>query len=191
MNVLLTFVLLFTLVMVGLRRLKLMNAVYALQSLSISAVSIYLGLTTNIYYYYVLALMTIIVKVIIIPMIVNRSIEKTKIKIERETIVNSFWSYVISSLLVIITLSLLKNFTQEMIKIGVVSILIGAYILSTRKQTLNHMIGFLVLENGIMLMELSTVHLDVVVEIGILLEGLLLVLLMDVIIYHTSKIVKE
>lgn len=187
MNLLITLILLSTIAMSGFRRLRLMNTTFIIQSLSIAIVCFYLGFETGEAHYYVLGLLTIMVKSIIIPIVMNKSIRKLKTVREMNMIINGYWSYIFSAMFVVIALMLLKNFKQDLIKTGLVLILVGAFILITRKKAINQMIGFLTIENGIVLIELSTVQMNLAIEFGMFLEVLILSLIMGIMVFNINK----
>lgn len=187
MSILITFILLSTIAMSGFRRLRLMNIAFTLQSFSIALLCFYLGYTSNGKHYYILGILTIIIKSLIIPLIINRSIEKLKTLREMNLTINAFWSYVFTSFLVFLSLLFLESFIQNLIKTGVILILIGGFVLITRKKAINQMIGFLTIENGIVLLELSTVEMSLAIEFAMFLEVLILSLIMGIMIFHINR----
>lgn len=187
MNLLITLILLSTIAMSGFRRLRLMNTTFIIQSFSIALVCFYLGFETGEAHYYALGILTIMVKSIIIPIIMNKSMKKLKTAREMNMIINGYWSYIFSAMFVVIALMLLKNFKQDLIKTGLVLILVGAFILITRKKAINQMIGFLTVENGIVLIELSTVQMNLAIEFGMFLEVLILSLIMGIMVFNINK----
>lgn len=187
MNIIITLILISTIVMSGFRRLRLMNVAFVVQSLSIALVCFYLGYNTGEAHYYVLGMLTILIKSIIIPTIINKSIKKLRTAREMNMIINGYWSYIISAMFVVIALVLLKGFNQDLIKIGLVLILIGMFILTTRKKAINQMIGFLTIENGIVLIEISTVQMNLAIEFGMFLEVLILSLIMGIMVFNINK----
>lgn len=187
MNLLITLILLSTIAMSGFRRLRLMNTTFIIQSFSIALVCFYLGFETGEAHYYALGILTIMVKSIIIPIIMNKSMKKLKTAREMNMIINGYWSYIFSAMFVVIALMLLKNFKQDLIKTGLVLILVGAFILITRKKAINQMIGFLTVENGIVLIELSTAQMNLAIEFGMFLEVLILSLIMGIMVFNINK----
>jgi len=186
-NVFITLILLSTIVMSGFRKLKLMNTAFAIQSLSISLVCFYSGFETAETHYHILGILTIIIKAIIIPIIINKAISVLKTSREINMIINGYWSYMFSEMSVVVVLMLLKNVEQDLIKTGLVLILLGVFVLISGKKAINQMIGFLTIENGIVLIELSTVQMTLAIEFGMLLELLILSLIMGVMIFRINK----
>lgn len=187
MNLLITLTLLSTVAMSGFRRLRLMTNTFIIQSLSIAFICFFLGYETNEGHYYALGMLTIMIKAIVIPIIMNKSIKKLKTSREMNMIINGYWSYIFSSIFVVIALMLLKNFKQDLMKTGLELILFGTFVLITRKKAINQMIGFLTVENGIVLIELSTVQMNLAIEFGMFLEVLILSLIMGVMVFNINK----
>ena len=187
MDFLVTITVLSAIAMSGLRRLKLMTFSFAAQSLSIAVLCFFLGYITKENHYYILGILTLIIKTIIIPIIMNKSISTLKTAREMNMIVSGFWSYIFSAASVSLTYMFMKNFDQELIKAGVVLILIGAFILVSRRKAINQMIGFLTVENGLILIEISTVKMNLVIEMSMFLEVMILAIIMGIMIFHINK----
>nr|MBK5237119.1 hypothetical protein [Clostridium sp.] len=56
-----------------------------------------------------------------------------------------------------------------------------------RKKAITQMIGFLIFENGIVLFEISLTKMSLVIEAGIVFEGLMLALIMGIMIFNINK----
>jgi len=64
-------------------------------------------------------------------------------------------------------------------------ILVGLFVLVTRKKALTQIVGFLVMENGIALLAvLGTYGIPLIVELGVFLDVLMGFLVMQVIVYQ-------
>lgn len=84
-------------------------------------------------------------------------------------------SYTVSQPLV----KLMPSATTRAIPIGFTVVLVGFFLMISRRQALSQLIGFLVLDNGITATGvLTTVHNGLVVELGIALDVLLVVLVL-------------
>jgi hydrogenase-4 component E len=70
---------------------------------------------------------------------------------------------------------------------GIFLVLVGATILVGRKKAITQMFGFLIIENGIILFEISAVQIPLLLEAGMALEVLILALIMGVIIFQINK----
>jgi len=184
---LLTFILISSIYMSGVRRIKLLTGGFVFQSAAIGLIALKLGYDTGEVHYYILALLTIITKVIIIPLIINRSVKKLKINREMELMVNAFNSYIITGIGIMISFGLLNKSQNSFIKTGIALFIIGILLMVARKKAITQMLGFLIFENGIVLFEISLTKMSLVIEAGIVFEGLMLALIMGIMIFHINK----
>jgi len=64
-------------------------------------------------------------------------------------------------------------------------VLIGFFIMVERRRAVTQILGFLMLENGIFLLALLTTYgVPFIVEMGVFLDVLVAVLIMEVFVYH-------
>lgn len=184
---LVAFILICGIMMSGFRRAKLLNLGYALQSLLIALVCVEEGIKFHAYHYYVLAVLTLVTKVFIIPIIINRSTKELKVSRETDLIINGFWSYILSGASVVLIFLFLVNYSNFLLKAGVVLLVVGAILLIGRKKAITQMIGLLTLENGIVTLEIALVKMGAVIELGIIFEMLVLALIMGMMIFRINK----
>ena len=184
---LLTIILISSIFMSGVRRIKLITGGFIFQSAAIGLIALKLGHDTGEINYYILGVLTIITKVIIMPIIINKSVKKLKINREMELIVNGFISYIITGIGIMIAFGLLNKSHNNFIKIGIALFIIGVLLMVARKKAITQMIGFLIFENGIVLFEMSLTKMSLVIEAGIVFEGLMLALIMGIMIFHINR----
>ena len=171
----------------GTSRMKILISSFAFQSLAIAVLCIGLGYTYNESHFYILALITLTIKVVAIPHIINKSIRALKVNRELNLIVNGYYSFILSSVYIIIIAVFLGRNSNLYFQTGVFLVLVGATILVGRKKAITQMFGFLVIENGIILFEISSVKIPLMLEAGMALEVLVLALIMGVIIFQINK----
>jgi hydrogenase-4 component E len=184
---LVAFILISGIMMSGFRRAKLLNFGYAMQSLLIALVCLEEGLRTNLFHYFVLFALTLITKVFIVPIIINRSIKELKVSREMDLIINGFWSYILSGTSVVLIFLFLVNYDNFLLKAGVVLLVVGAILLIGRKKAITQMIGLLTLENGIVTLEIALIKMGAIIEFGIIFEMLILVIIMGMMIFRINK----
>ena len=184
---LLAVILISSIFMSGVRRVKLITRVFIFQSLAIGLIALKLGLDTGKIDYYILGLLTIVTKVIIIPIIINKSLNQLKVNREMDLIVNGFISYILTGLFIMVSFGILNGSHDNYIKTGIALFIIGVLLMVARKKAITQMIGFLTFENGIVLFEISLTKMSLVIEAGIVFEGLLLALVMGIMIFHINK----
>jgi len=184
---LLAVILISSIFMSGVRRVKLITRVFIFQSLAIGLIALKLGLDTGKMDYYILGLLTIVTKVIIIPIIINKSLNQLKVNREMDLIVNGFISYILTGIFIMVSFGILSGSHDNYIKTGIALFIIGVLLMVARKKAITQMIGFLTFENGIVLFEISLTKMSLVIEAGIVFEGLLLALVMGIMIFHINK----
>lgn len=171
----------------GTSRMKILISSFAFQSFAIAVLCIDLGYTHNENHFYVLASITLLIKVIAIPYIINKSIKTLKVNRELNLIINGYYSYILSSVYIIMISSFFGENSNMYFQAGIFLVLVGATILVGRKKAITQMFGFLIIENGIILFEISAVQIPLLLEAGMALEVLILALIMGVIIFQINK----
>ncbi|MBK5252005.1 MAG: hydrogenase [Peptostreptococcaceae bacterium] len=171
----------------GTSRMKILISSFAFQSFAIAVLCINLGFSYHENHYYILALITLIIKVIAIPYIINKSIKTLKVNRELNLIINGYYSFILSSVYIIIISSFFGRTGNLYFQTGIFLVLIGATVMIGRKKAITQMFGFLIIENGIILFEISAVQIPLILEAGMALEVLILALIMGVIIFHINK----
>lgn len=187
MEFLVAFILLSGILMSGFRRAKLLNIGYAIQSLFIALVCLQDGFKTGEYHYYVLFLLTMIAKVFIVPILINKSIKGLTERRETSLIINGFWSYILSGTSVVLTFLFLLNSSNYLLKTAIVLLIVGAILMVGRKMAITQMIGLLTLDNGIVLFEIAMIKMGAIIELGIIFETLVLVLIMGMMIFRINR----
>lgn len=187
LQLLLSIVIISGILISGTRRMKLLTSSFTVQSLAIAIICIALGYTTNEIHYYIMGILTLVIKVILIPCIITKSFKTLKIKRELDLIINGFTSFIFSGLYIVIIFALSREFHNVYLKTGVFLILIGITIMVGRKKAITQMVGFLTIENGIILFEISVVKIPMILEAWMALEVLVLALIMGVMIFHINK----
>lgn len=187
LEILAAVILISAIIMAGLRRISLLVKGFSVQSLAIALICFTFGYLTHESHYYLIGVLTLIAKVIMIPYIVNRSAKDLTINREMDPIINGCWSTVLIGISIAITYVILENFHSDFIKAGFVLMVVGALILVARKKAITQMIGFLTVENGLVLLEISMIKMTLMIEILIILEVLILSVIMAIMIFYINK----
>jgi hydrogenase-4 component E len=117
-------------------------------------------------------------KTVIIPLILFNAIRKMDVRREMEPYVMNFHPLVISTLILLFSfvLAFLSVKYSSEIKplqfaVSISTILTGLYVIMSRKKIITHIVGFIVLENGIFLLSLSVAkEMPLIVNMGVLLD---------------------
>ncbi len=145
----------------------------------------------------VILLETIIFKSIAIPWFLSYIIKKNKIIRETEPFVSYFWSliiitgFIIMSFIISGSLELPKDSKPEF-TVAFASLFTGIYIIITRKKIITHMMGYMILENGVFLLSLTIgAHQPILVNLGILLDIFVSVLVLGLFLNKIGNTFEE
>lgn len=119
---------------------------------------------------------TLIFKAILIPFLINRIIQRNSIKHETAPNQHNFYAILIIMVIIISSFILAYALHDEHLKINyftssVSAIFGGLFLIIFRKKIITHIVGYVVLENGIFLLSLALgSEMPMIVNIGILLD---------------------
>lgn len=145
----------------------------------------------------VILIETLVFKAIVVPYFLKRTIRQNNIKREVEPYISGFNSLIIVSVLIILsfvlTFSLQQNFHKVIyFTVAFSAILTGLFLMVSRKKIITHIIGYVILENGIVLLSFSVGNeMPMIVNAGILLDILVSVLLFGFFMSKIRYISKE
>jgi hydrogenase-4 component E len=140
---------------------------------------------------------TIVFKTIAIPYFLSYLIKKNKIIREAEPFVSNFWSLLIITGLFLLSfiLSGVLDFDKQSKIFVIVSfstLLTGLYIIISRKKVITHVMGYLVLENGVFILSLAVgSHQPMLVNLGVLLDVFVSVLVFGIFINQIGNTFEE
>lgn len=145
----------------------------------------------------VILIETLVFKAIVVPYFLKRTIRQNDVKRVVEPYISGFNSLIIVSVLIILsfilTFSLQQNFHNVIYFTAAFSaILTGLFLMVSRKKIITHIIGYVILENGIVLLSFSVGNeMPMIVNAGILLDILVSVLLFGFFMSKIRYISKE
>lgn len=165
---------------VAQRELSVCVKFFVLQSVFLAMTAAFVAFTTGIHHIYIAAVLTIIIKVVIIPRVLKRVIERSDVKRETDMYVNVPTGVLICGALVILAVFVIQPFlepgfllTRDSLVIALAIMLIGFFIMIVRKRAITQVIGFLVMENGLFLGATAAASgMPLIVELGIFFDVL-------------------
>jgi hydrogenase-4 component E len=140
---------------------------------------------------------TIVFKTVAIPYFLSYLIKKNKIIREAEPFVSNFWSLLIITGLFLLSfiLSGVLDFDKQSKIFVIVSfstLMTGLYIIISRKKVITHVMGYLVLENGVFILSLAVgSHQPMLVNLGVLLDVFVSVLVFGIFINQIGNTFEE
>ena len=140
---------------------------------------------------------TILVKAIVVPWFLNRIRKHNHLSREHKPSIPVFYSIimvVVSLILSFVVSSYLDNnqIHTKFFTVAFASILFGVYFIIIHKNIFSHVVGYLIIENGIFLLSLSVGStMPMMVNLAILLDVLMGVLVLGIFINHVGDTFKS
>ncbi|MGH9830281.1 MAG: hydrogenase, partial [Blastocatellia bacterium] len=136
-----------------------------------------------------------VIKVVIIPGVMRRAVTKIGLQPAVAPYLGTAPALFVCGLLVIISFYVIGPIaaskalpTLGAVPLAFAEILIGFFVTIIRRRALTQMLGFLMLENGIFLLALlTTFGVPFIVEIGVFLDLLVAVLIMEIFVYRIKE----
>lgn len=155
--------------------------IFTWQGLFLSINTAIVGYVANRHHLYISCLLTLSLKVILLPYILHVLIHRLKIRKEVETVVNVPTTMMIGIALVIFSYHLTSPvrelstlMTRSTLAVALATVMIGLLMMITRKHAVTQIIGFLAMENGLFLAATSATYgMPLVVELGVALDILI------------------
>ncbi|HRR66582.1 MAG TPA: hydrogenase [Methanomassiliicoccales archaeon] len=168
---------------------------FAFQSLMLAAIAAVLAHYTGSEHIYVVAGLTLVVKGVVIPRFLIYSMDRLKVRREIEPLVGIPASLLISGGLVIVAyyiteplISSAETVTRNCLAVSLAVVLIGLFMMISRRKAMTQMVGLLMMENGLFLGIISTTYgMPLIVEIGIFFDVLMAVLIMGIFAYRINQ----
>jgi hydrogenase-4 component E len=129
---------------------------------------------------------TIIIKAVAIPFFLRYIIERNKITREQEPSVSNFVSVVVVTLIIFVsfflTFTIHDTYVRKIFFIVALSALFtGLYIIITRRKIITHVMGYMIIENGVFVLSLAVgSKMPMIVNTGILLDIFVSVILLGI-----------
>jgi hydrogenase-4 component E len=182
-------------VLIARRDLRGQVRLFAVQSVVVSIVAAVIAIFARSAELFAVALGLVLIKVFIIPAILNRAVLRIGLQRAVAPYLGTPAALLVSGLLVAIAFYVMAPIaasnalpTADAVPLAFGGVLIGAFITVIRRRALTQILGFLMLENGIFLLALlATYGVPFIVEIGVFLDVLVAVLIMEVFIYRIKE----
>jgi hydrogenase-4 component E len=170
----------------------------ALQGLALALLPVTLwwnGATTPLVHVAVMSVCTLAFKAIAIPIMLSRAIRNVDVKREVEPFVSLHLSLLLAAILVGLSFWLSGSLglsisapSRILVPASFSTLLIGFLILVSRKKAITQVIGYLLIENGIFVFSQSVAaKLPFIVELGVLLDLLVAIFVMNIVIHQISR----
>jgi hydrogenase-4 component E len=140
---------------------------------------------------------TIIFKTIAIPLFLNYVMKRNNITRDAEPYLPNFVSLIIITLIVIATFILSNAIADAAISkiyfvVALSTLFTGLYIIVTRNKIITHVMGYIVIENGVFILSLAVGNeMPMLVNLGILLDIFASVFLLGIFVNRIGDVLKD
>ena len=170
---------------VAQRRLSACVDLFALQSAFLVITAALVAYLTGNQHIYIAAALTGVIKVIIIPRVLKKVIDRLNVKRELVMYINVPAGLLICGGLVMLAFFIAQPIipfgfllTRDALAIALAIVLIGLFTMIARQKAVTQLVGFLVLENGLFLgATAATYGMPLIVELGVFFDVLVATLI--------------
>lgn len=176
---------------------------YALQSLFLALMALVFFIETGSLTLLFLVLIILVSKVLIIPRFMGQVQKKLNIKRDADFHFLSPNTSLIVSVFIILfvylsfssLISELNRFNSTLFSlgatVGVSLVFMGMIVIFSRKQTLTNIVGYLTMENGVVLFSLFLTELPLIIEILIIIDLIMLILIATILAFGIDSSVED
>ena len=176
------------------KMLSLIN-LFAAQGFVLFLTTSLVAALTGQHHLYWSALLTLGLKVILLPWILHRLIRKLNVKWDVETLINIPTTMLVGIVLVVLAFNLALpisqlagTVTRSTLGIALASVLLSLLMMITRSEAIPQVIGFLAMENGLFFAATGAVYgMPMVVELGVALDVLVGALILGIFIFQIRE----
>ena len=178
--------------MVGQKALFTTIRLYAAQSLLLGIVAATIAFSEHRDDLYITAVLTVALKTILIPWFLMRMFDRIGIHREIEPFLNVPASLLVSLALTVIGYRVSTGFplgargvSHHLIGVALSMLLIGLFLMVTRKKAITQILALLTIENAVFLVAVGvTTGMPLIVELGISFDVMLAVLILGILVHR-------
>jgi len=194
-NLLAALLLLIAFAMLSQRRVLTLIKMLAWQGAALAASTAIVAWSTGQTHLYYSALLTLALKVILIPWVLHQLIDRLFIRWDVETLINIPTTMLIGIGLVIFAFALATpisqmatTLTRSTLGIALASVLLSFLMMIVRQKAVPQVIGFLAMENGLFFAATSATYgMPLVVELGVALDVLVGTFIFGIFFFHIRE----
>ena len=194
-NVMAALLLLIAFAMLSQRRILSLIYLYAWQGVVLAANSAIVAYSSGQTHLYYSAVITFVLKAIVLPWILHRLIIRLNIRWDVETLINIPTTMLVGIALVVFAFNLALpitelagTITRSTLGIAIAVVLLSFLMMITRRKAVPQVIGFLALENGLFFAATSTTYgMPLAIELGVALDLLVGVLILGIFFFQVRE----
>ena len=169
--------------------------VFALQSLLLAAIAAVVGYAYDAPHVYVVALLTLVGKVLFLPWWLERLVRQIKIEQEIDAFVNMPASMLTCGALTVLAyvvarpITSLERLGNNTLAVAIALVLTGVFLMINRRKAITQVLALLTMENGVMFaaIALTTYGMPLVVEIGIFFDVVIAVMVLGILVFRIRE----
>lgn len=194
-NLLAAALLLLSFAMLAQRRILSLINLFAMQGVVLCLSTLVVAVTTAQHHLYYSALITLVLKVLLLPWILHRLILRLNIRWDVEGLINIPTTMLVGIVLVIFAFNLALpisqlagTITRSTLGIALAVVMLAFLMMITRSKAVPQVIGFLAMENGLFFAATSATYgMPMVVELGIALDILVGMVILGVFFFQIRE----
>ena len=194
-NLLAAIVLLLAFAMLAQRRVFSLVNLFAAQGAALALSTGIVAYATHQPHLYGSALLTVVLKVVLLPWLLHRLIRRLDVKWDVEGLINVPTTMLIGIVLVVFAFNLAfpiaqlaNTVTRSTLGIAIACVMLSFLMMITRRKAIPQVIGFLAMENGLFFAATSATYgMPMVVELGIALDILVAMLILGVFFFQIRE----
>ena len=181
--------------MLAQRRVLTLINLFAAQGFALACSTAIVAYATHQPHLYGSAVLTLLLKVFVLPWLLHRLINQLDVRWEFETLINVPTTMIIGIVLVVFAFNLAvpisqlaSTVTRSTLGIAMASVRLAFLMMITRRKAIPQVIGFLAMENGLFFAATSATYgMPMVVELGIALDVLVGMLILGVFFFQIRE----
>ncbi|MDD4970368.1 MAG: hypothetical protein PHT07_13160 [Paludibacter sp.] len=140
---------------------------------------------------------TIIFKSIAVPVFLKYVLKRNHITREAEPYLPNFVSLIITTVIVVTTILLSKTMEESYLDkmyfvVALSTLFTGLYFIATRRKIITHVMGYLIIENGVFVLSLAVGNeMPMLVNLGIMLDIFASVLILGIFLNKIGDVFKD
>lgn len=140
---------------------------------------------------------TIVFKSVAVPLFMAYVLKRNNITRESEPFLPNFVSLIITTFIVVVTILLANEVKDAKLDkiffvVALSSLFTGLYFIATRRKIITHVIGYLIIENGVFVLSLAVGNeMPMLVNLGIMLDIFASVLILGIFLNKIGDVFKD
>ena len=181
--------------MISQRRVLSLIHLFTAQGATLVLATAVVGYVTDQHHLYLSAGLTLVLKVLLIPFLLHRVVNRLGIRWDVETLINIPTTMLLGIVLVIFAFNLAlpisqlaSTVTKNTLGIAMACVLLAFLMMITRRKAVTQVIGFLAMENGLFFAATSATNgMPMVVEFGIALDVLVGAIILGIFFFQIRE----